>query len=274
VVKRLRAASCDANAESRQDCVLPDHAHVDCASIDTTSEGSCARLAILKVPRTGSTWLNKELRAFGIGVQLEFEPFTDPSAQSCAGRFYTQALTQAIRQRLRCVTRESRSLPCYWGWLGCNATKLKPRPYRAGSSPTSSASMAKTAMGSSRTQAIEHKADPMPGALMTGFLLNPMYAPGAIWSRVLAAQPRTRLVLLRRTNLVKMAVSDIRRLAGAAARARRSTSSSQGGERGAGSRVSAVFVEPLTLLTRLNLTLVSQATFPAGISLEQAMLVL
>ena len=51
-----------------------------------------------------------------------------------------------------------------------------------------------------------------PGATLSGFLLNPMYAPGAIWSRVLSLQPRARLVWLRRTNLVKMALSDLRRI--------------------------------------------------------------
>ena len=92
-------------------------------------------MAILKVPRTGSTWLAKELRAFGTSVQLKFEPFTDAAAHTCSGRFYTQALGKALGSRQRCVTRESRSLPCYWGWLGCNATRLKPRPYPANASP-------------------------------------------------------------------------------------------------------------------------------------------
>jgi hypothetical protein len=245
VVKRLRPGACaDDSTNSTSEDLMCAAGHSNCAAAAVT-HGSCARMAVLKVPRTGSTWLTKELRAFGPGVQLEFEPFTDPLAHACAGRFYTQALIQAVRQRLRCVTRESRSLPCYWGWLGCNATRLKPRPAPA-PKPNLSDPMGVTSV--------------RPGALLTGFLINPMYVPGAIWNRVLSAQPRTKLVWLRRTNLVKMALSDIRRLAGAAARQRPASSRMES--------ISIGFVEPLTLITRLNMTLVTQATFPAAISLE------
>ena len=34
-------------------------------------------------------------------MQLEFEPFTDASAHVCHGRFYTQALSKALKQRLQ-----------------------------------------------------------------------------------------------------------------------------------------------------------------------------
>ena len=242
----------------------------------------CAKLALLKVPRSGSTWLTKELRAFGVGVQLEFEPFTDPSARTCPGRFYTLALGKALGQRQRCVTRESRALSCYWGRLGCNATRLKPRPdHRSRKSVNfslhaapASANRAGTSTGSQ--QQLQQQQGETPGALITGFLINPMYAPGAIWNRVLAAQPRSRLVWLRRTNLVKMALSDLRRLAGAAARQQQhqhgaSPEAAQAARHGEQSS----FVEPRTLLTRLNMTLVSQATFPAAAgALDRGLLVL
>ena len=145
VVQRLRAGGCPEGGLAST-CPLP------CSEND----GACgASVAILKVPRTGSTWLTKELRAFP-GTQLEFEPFTDPLAHTCAGRFYTLALGKALAHRLRCVTRESRSLPCYWGWMGCNATRLKPRA-------------APTSVRSNSTASSAH-------AVLTGFLINPMWA--------------------------------------------------------------------------------------------------
>ena len=241
VVRRLRALSCPtATPSTPSSCArAPPRCEEQQSSTTSSPTAPCAGLAVLKVPRTGSTWLTKELRAFGAGVQLEFEPFTDASAHQCQGRFYTQALSKALVQRLRCVTRESRSLPCYWGWVGCNATRLKPRP---------------TAIKAVGVR---------PGGVLTGFLINPMYAPGAIWNRVLSLQPRAKLVWLRRTNLVKMALSDLRRLAGASARQARSSVDT-----------SAAFVEPRTLLVRLNMTLVTQATFPAAVSLDRGYLLL
>ena len=77
-----------------------------------------------------------------------------------------------------------------------------------------------------------------------------------------------RLVWLRRTNLVKMALSDLRRLAAAADR----RSASTGGE--SPTALPETFVEPRTLLQKVNMTLVSQATFPAAVALERGMLVL
>ena len=271
VVRRLRAVACTTvpPPSSLSAAAVCPQAPAGCE----TSDAPCAGLALLKVPRTGSTWLTKELRAFGAGVALEFEPFTDPNAHACQGRFYTLALGRALTNRLRCVTRESRSSPCYWGWLGCNATRLKPRASAAAAAATG---------GTIR-----------PGGILTGFLLNPMYAPGAIWNRVLSLQPRARLVWLRRTNLVKMALSDIRRLAGASARHARSShgSSTTGGAGGVSATAgahhgahdpsaaadddpSAGFIDPRTLLVRLNMTLVTQATFPAAVALDRGWLVL
>lgn len=152
----------------------------ECAPARCAEPAAHASLAVLKVPRTGSTWLAKELRAFA-GVQLEFEPFTDSSVRACAGRFFTQALGKALAARLRCVTREYHSQPCYWAWQHCNASRLAARP-----------------LGKAAAAA----AGP---TVLTGFLINPMYAPGANWNRALALQPRSRYVWLRRTNLVKMA---------------------------------------------------------------------
>lgn len=243
VVRRLRTGSqCPTAIDA-----CPVRAPSNCTDkVHGTGSMGCAQAAILKVPRTGSTWLTKELRAFGSGVQLEFEPYTDPAAHVCGGRFYTQALSRSLSRRQRCVTRESRSLPCYWGWLGCNASRLQPRP----------------------NSMVKGKPARQSPDILTGFLLNPIYAPGAIWNRVLGSQPRAKLVWLRRTNLVKMALSDIRRLAGATARQRSATSPV--GDGNAEER----FVEPRTLLTRLNMTLVTQATFPAATALDRGFLIL
>ena len=104
VVKRLRAGSCSTSSSS---C---PRAPPQC---EAEPSAPCASLAILKVPRTGSTWLTKELRALGAAVALEFEPFTDGAARTCPGRFYTLGLGRALGHRLRCVTREARSLSCY-----------------------------------------------------------------------------------------------------------------------------------------------------------------
>ena len=267
VVKRLRAGSCSTSSSS---C---PRAPPQC---EAEPSAPCASLAILKVPRTGSTWLTKELRALGAAVALEFEPFTDGAARTCPGRFYTLGLGRALGHRLRCVTREARSLSCYWNKLGCNATRLKPRPDHRSRSNASISSSSSSSSSSALSMAAAVPAV-RQGALLTGFLLNPMYAPGAIWNRVLASQPRARLVWLRRTNLVKMALSDIKRLATATARQHRGggeAGGSGGGRRLGHDRASIGVIEPRTLLTRINMTLVTQATFPAAVALDRGMLVL
>ena len=198
------------------------------------------------MPRTGSTWLAKELRGIP-GVHVEFEPFTDAAAPQCGGRFFTQAIARSLTTRLRCVTRDFHAQPCYWAWQRCNASRLQARP-----SPT-------------RT-------------VVAGILLNPMYAPGAKWEWALTSSPHARLLWLRRTNLVKMALSDLRRLAGVASRHRTKAnttaySGQTADERRLASQERLDWVDPRTLLLKVNMTLVSQASFPAGVALERGLLV-
>ena len=224
-----------------------------------------ASVAVLKVPRTGSTWLAKELRAFP-SVQLEFEPLTDNTVKyTCSGRFFTQALSRALATRLRCVTREFRAKPCYWAWQKCNASQLQVRPYSSSSGP-----------------------------VLAGFLINPTFAPGARWDVLLGQHaPRARLVWLRRTNLVKMALSDIKRLEGAASRLAGFSAASSNAPTAArrlggvaldaaagttreGQQVSSQrgYVASETLLHKVNTSLKHQAAFPAAVSVERGMLVL
>ncbi|KAL1514872.1 hypothetical protein AB1Y20_003955 [Prymnesium parvum] len=208
------------------------------------SQTACAGVAVLKVPRTGSTWLTKELRGFP-GMQLEFEPFTDGgSGTQCGGRFFTQAVTRALQSRLRCVTREFRARPCYWAWQHCNASRLQPRQM------------------STRT-------------VVVGFLLNPMYTPGVKWEVAMSLAPRARLIWLRRTNLVKMALSDLRRLAVISSHRHAEPITASRRLQEKSSNISQISrVDPEELLVKINSSLVSQASFPAGLPLEQALLVL
>ena len=233
LARRLRAGPCD------------DAIHEACPRLTTCGprgSAACVSIAVLKVPRTGSTWFAKELRAFA-GVSIEFEPFTDsalPPQNSCGGRFFTQAVIQALTSRLRCVTREFRSQPCYWAWQHCNSSRLQPRP------------------------------SPPVRPVLVGFLLNPMYTPGVKWD-VAMTKAGAKLIWLRRTNLIKMALSDLRRLATAAARRTTPTESNQTSSM-IGTRLERI--EPRTLLAKVNTSLVSQASFPAAISLEHGLLVL
>jgi len=143
------------------------------------------RLVVFKRARTGSTWLRKELQSVP-GVQLEFEPFTDGRpAQHCPPAFFTAALTMATHRRLRCVAARDRERSCYWR-RHCNASLLPP--WRGRERP-----------------------------LVAGVVLNPAYAPGADWGAIARGAtiggPPLRTVWLCRTNLIKMAMSDLRRLA-------------------------------------------------------------
>eukprot|EP00966_Prymnesium_polylepis_P183385 4250035-Prymnesium_polylepis.1 len=64
-----------------------------------------------------------------------------------------------------------------------------------------------------------------------------------------------------------MALSDLRRLASAAARHRTENNGTRLGE-------TLAWVDERTLLQKVNMTLVAQASFPAGVALERGMLVL
>ena len=98
--------------------------------------------------------------------------------------------------------------------------------------------------------------------ILVGAVINPTFVSRTNWQVVLA-QPRARLVWLRRTNLVKMALSDLRRV--------RDAKSSGGGGGG------AVAAGADELLAKVNATLRSQVAFPgmlAGDRLDDGFLLL
>ena len=139
-------------------------------------------LAVLKQPRVGSTWVKKELNALP-GVHLEFEPLTD-GAYRCPADFTNAVMQRLLREPLRCVNRKSRAKPCYWTKQNCSADAL----FLLGG--------------------IANKS----GEVISGFLIHHVYVPALSWPTLLA-QPRARLVVLRRTNLVKRTVSNMLRVA-------------------------------------------------------------
>lgn len=217
LARRLRAGAC---LDGIPGTCVPTSERDTCDSA-AAGANACVGLAILKVPRTGSTWLAKELRGFP-GVSIEFEPFTDAASpphrgSSCGGHFFTVAVARALVSRLRCVTRDFRSQPCYWAWQHCNASWLQSRP------STTRPSVA-------------------------GFLLNPMYTPGTKWD-IAISKTHSRLIWLRRTNLVKMALSDIRRLASAAGRRPVDPMESRPPSE------DLMRIKPRTLLSKVNMTL-------------------
>ena len=68
-------------------------------------------LVVMKVPRTGSTWLVKELRSLANATSIEFEPFTDMVAERCPGHYYTAAIGLLMSSRLQARGRQAEALP-------------------------------------------------------------------------------------------------------------------------------------------------------------------
>ena len=139
-------------------------------------------LAVLKQPRVGSTWVKKELNTLP-GVHLEFEPLTD-GTHRCPANFTNGVLGRLLQEPLRCVNRKSRSKACYWTKAGCSVHTLLSLGGPANKSATE----------------------------ISGFLIHHIYVPSADWPTLLAT-PSVRLVILRRTNIVKRTVSNMLRVA-------------------------------------------------------------
>lgn len=134
-------------------------------------------LPVLKQPRVGSTWVKSEMNRLP-GVHIEFEPVTD-STKRCSAEFTNAVLARMLREPVRCVSRKEKASACYWAGH-CNHSLLPASP-----------------------RAAPH---------ISGFLLHPHYVPKAAWPTLLRA-PAVRLVVLRRTNLVKRTVSNMLRVA-------------------------------------------------------------
>ena len=139
-------------------------------------------LAVLKQPRVGSTWVKKELNQLP-GVHLEFEPLTDGSHR-CPSNFTNAVLGHLLREPLRCVNRKSRAKPCYWTKQQCSVDSL-------------------LALGGPANKSASE---------ISGFLIHHVYVPSASWPFLMAA-PAVRLVVLRRTNIIKRTVSNMLRVA-------------------------------------------------------------
>lgn len=139
-------------------------------------------LAVLKQPRVGSTWVKKEINTLP-DSHLEFEPLTD-GAHRCGPEFTNGVLGHLLREPLRCVNRKSRAKHCYWVKANCSVSTL----LTLGGSANKSASQ------------------------ISGFLIHHNYVPSADWPLLLRA-PNVRLVILRRTNIIKRTVSNMLRVA-------------------------------------------------------------
>lgn len=126
--------------------------------------------------------VKKELNSLP-GVHLEFEPLTD-GAHRCPANFTNPVLAHMMREPLRCVNRKSRAKPCYWLKTDCSVTRL-------------------LALGGPANKSATH---------ISGFLIHHIYVPSADWPSLIAT-PRTRLIVLRRTNIVKRTVSNMLRVA-------------------------------------------------------------
>lgn len=131
-------------------------------------------------------WVKKELNQLP-GVHLEFEPLTE-MGHSCPSSFTNNVLAHLMREPLRCVNRKWRAAPCYWLKSNCTVANLLA-PERGGGPASEKAS---------------HE--------ISGFLVHHIYVSSASWPFLLAA-PSTRLVILRRTNIVKRTVSNMLRVA-------------------------------------------------------------
>ena len=163
-------------------CIIAAQFLVATPCIATPSEHRVVGLAVIKQPRVGSTWVKKEFNSLP-GVHLEFEPLTD-GAHRCPPNFTNAVLNHMMREPLRCVNRKSRAKPCYWTKCGCDVSTLLQLGGLANKSATE----------------------------ISGFLIHHIYVPSASWPFLLA-HPRHRLVILRRTNIVKRTVSNMLRVA-------------------------------------------------------------
>ena len=207
------------------------------SSTTSSPTAPCAGLAVLKVPRTGSTWLTRAACVWcgrAARVRAVYRRVGTPMPRT----ILHAGLEQGPRPAAAMSRARSRSLPCYWGWVGCNATRLKPRP---------------TAI----------KAGVRPGGALAGFLINPMYAPGAIWNRVLTTtKSKARMAATKQaSSRWPCPIYDASRGASALKHAQASTPP-------------LLSSSAAALLVRLNMTLVTQATFPAAVSLDRGYLLL
>lgn len=141
-------------------------------------------LVVLKQPRVGSTWVKKELNSLP-GVHMEFEPLTDMAASTCNSNFTTGVLGQLMREPLRCLNGKSKAKPCYWTHANCDRDRLL---------------------------SLAGRATDKNGSAVSGFLLNHIYVPAAQWGVLLAERSRAKLIILRRTNLMKRTVSNMLRV--------------------------------------------------------------
>ena len=126
--------------------------------------GSTVGLAVLKLPRVGSTWLKAEMnrpvggsqsalwpskrarsRTLTVslrarptrpllarrlpGVHLEFEPLTDGKHREawCGSNFTNALLARMLVQPQHCVNRKMINDPCVWTKQGCDADRIYPK---------------------------------------------------------------------------------------------------------------------------------------------------
>jgi len=148
--------------------------------------GTTVGLAVLKLPRVGSTWLKAEMNLLP-GARLEFEPLTDGKHRDawCGADFTNEILRRMLVRPQECVNRKMIGDPCFWTKQSCDPSRIRPRQVRGGEGPLE----------------------------ISGFLLHPFYTPEASWPPLVLPPARARLVVLRRTNLIKRTISNILRVA-------------------------------------------------------------
>ena len=202
-------------------------------------------LVVLKQPRVGSTWIKKELNDLP-GTHWEFEPLTDGSHR-CPARFTNAVLQRLVQEPLRCVNRKSRQKACYWTKVNCSTEKFFH-------------------MGGVANKSAYH---------ISGFLIHHVYVPSISWPQLLS-MPRVKLVVLRRSNLVKRTVSNMLRVAAEPIQpviAKLPNSSARQMARPLGNRSGAhgqVLLMPAELLRQTRQSMISFARMPPGVSLSSA----
>jgi len=153
------------------------------ADFPPVANGTTVGVAVIKLPRVGSTWLKAELNLLP-RVFLEFEPLTDGKHREawCGADFTNAILRRMLTRPQHCVNRKMIQHECFWTKQACDPGRVLPRTIAA-----------------------------KPQLEISGFLLHPFFVPSATWPPFFLPPAVARLVVLRRSNLVKRAISNMLR---------------------------------------------------------------
>ena len=150
------------------------------------ANGTTVGLAVLKLPRVGSTWLKAEMNLLP-GVFLEvlgpwpgarqpvppappirasrarpaqFEPLTDGKHKDawCGANFTNAVLRRMLVGPQHCVNRKMISHECFWTKQQCDPDRIRPRVLAS-----------------------------KPTLEVSGFLIHPYYVPAASWPHLAPA---------------------------------------------------------------------------------------